>query len=68
MFILSILYNVYNKLVGVYDEDDEKDTEQDFIIKMILFCIILFLALTCYGIHYKYSNSKKVKENILCLY
>jgi len=47
MFILSILHDVYNKLVGVYDEDDEKDTEQDFIIKMILFCIILFLALTC---------------------
>ena len=44
MFILSILHDVYNKLVGVYDEDDEKDTEQDF---MILFCIILFLALTC---------------------
>lgn len=40
MFILSILHDVYNKLVGVYDEDDEKDTEQDFIIKMILFCII----------------------------
>lgn len=47
MFILRIIHNVYNKLVGVYDEDDEKDTEQDFIIKMILFYIILFLALTC---------------------
>jgi len=47
MFILSILHDVYDKLVGVYDEDDEKDTEQDFIIQMILFCIILFLALTC---------------------
>lgn len=47
MFILSILHAAYNKLVGVQDEDDKKDTEQDFIIKMILFCIILFLALTC---------------------
>ena len=45
MFILSILHDVYNKLVGVYDEDDEKDTEQDFIIKMILFGIILFLSI-----------------------
>ena len=47
MFLLNILHDVYNKLVGVQDEKDEIDIEQDLMLKIILFCIFLFLALTC---------------------
>lgn len=61
LIISNILRDAYNKLVGVQDENDEIDTEQDLMIKIILFCIILFQLLHVYGIYYKYSNSKKVK-------